>query len=168
MELIVVAGGREEHVHVEEISAGRFVVRVGEWAYEIDAAEAGAASHSLLIDGRQYEVMVTGGRAGRYRVSNGGNQSEVSVSDPLTYKARVEGRVAGAAGRRRVTAYMPGRVVAVLVEAGSRVAAGAGLVVLEAMKMENEIQAEVDCVIHQILVAPQQAVEAGDPLFEIE
>jgi biotin carboxyl carrier protein len=80
----------------------------------------------------------------------------------------VEGRVAGAAGRRRVTAYMPGRVVAVLVEAGSRVAAGAGLVVLEAMKMENEIQAEVDCVIHQILVAPQQAVEAGDPLFEIE
>ena len=62
---------------------------------------------------------------------------------------------------------MPGRVVAVLVEAGAPVDAGQGVVVLEAMKMENEIQAESAGVVSRILVEPGQAVEGGDPLFEI-
>ncbi len=105
---------------------------------------------------------------GEYQVANGASQARVTVADPLTYKARVEGRAAGAAGRRKIAAYMPGRVVEVLVEAGAKVAAGSGLVVLEAMKMENEIQAEVDCVIREVLVEAGQAVESGDPLFEVE
>jgi pyruvate carboxylase subunit B len=63
---------------------------------------------------------------------------------------------------------MPGRVVELLVEVGQEVASGQGLVVLEAMKMENEILAESAGVVRQILVEPGQAVEAGDPLLEME
>jgi biotin carboxyl carrier protein len=63
---------------------------------------------------------------------------------------------------------MPGRVAAVLVEAGAQVAAGTGIVVLEAMKMQNEIQAERAGVVRQIFVEPGQAVDGGDPLFELE
>ena len=66
-----------------------------------------------------------------------------------------------------MSAQMPGRVVAVLVEEGEAVAAGQGLVVLEAMKMENEIQAEAAGVVTKILVEAGQAVEGGDPLFEV-
>ena len=66
-----------------------------------------------------------------------------------------------------MTAYMPGRVVAVLVEEGDEVAAGQGVVVLEAMKMENEIRAEVAGKVIKLHVRPGQSVEGGDLLFEI-
>jgi biotin carboxyl carrier protein len=62
---------------------------------------------------------------------------------------------------------MPGRVVAVLVAEGASVTPGQGLVVLEAMKMQNEIQAERPGTVKKIFVSPGQAVEGGDPLFEI-
>ena len=63
---------------------------------------------------------------------------------------------------------MPGRVIEILAQEGQEVAAGQGVLVLEAMKMENEIQAENDGVVRRILVETGQAVEGGDPLFEIE
>jgi biotin carboxyl carrier protein len=63
---------------------------------------------------------------------------------------------------------MPGRVVAVLVEVGAAVTAGQGIVVLEAMKMENEIRAEHDGTIAKIFVQPGQAVDSGNPLFEMD
>jgi biotin carboxyl carrier protein len=67
-----------------------------------------------------------------------------------------------------VAAYMPGRVVAVAVAAGQTIEAGAALVVLEAMKMQNEIQAERAGTVVHVHVAAGQAVELGDPLVEIE
>lgn len=63
---------------------------------------------------------------------------------------------------------MPGRVVAVLIKEGDTVTTGQGLVVLEAMKMENEIRAEHDGVVSKIHVQPGQAVDKGNPLFEME
>ena len=62
---------------------------------------------------------------------------------------------------------MPGRVVEILVQEGEEVTAGQGVLVLEAMKMENEIRAEHDGTITKIHVQPGQAVEGGDPLFEM-
>ena len=63
---------------------------------------------------------------------------------------------------------MPGRVVAILAEVGAPVIAGQGIIVLEAMKMQNEILAEADGTIKAIYVQSGQAVEGGDPLFELE
>ncbi len=62
---------------------------------------------------------------------------------------------------------MPGRVVALLVDEGDEVEPGQGVVVLEAMKMENEIAAEHGGVVTKVHVEPGQAVEGGDPLFEL-
>jgi biotin carboxyl carrier protein len=62
---------------------------------------------------------------------------------------------------------MPGRVVAVLAAEGEAVEAGQGVVVLEAMKMENEIRAEHAGTVGRLFVQPGQAVEGGDPLFEL-
>jgi biotin carboxyl carrier protein len=90
------------------------------------------------------------------------------VTDPLTHLARQGAAGKGARRRQQVTAYMPGRVVSVLVAAGDSVQPGQGVLVLEAMKMENEIQAEHDGVIQRVCVAPGQAVEGGDVLFELE
>lgn len=178
MELIVLQGEREEKVTVRRTDGaeGAYEVRVGERVYRVDARStrpaAGAYLLSLRIDGgRHHEVAVhRDGGAGnsRYQVSVGALAETVEVVDPLTHLARVAHAGAGRAGAERVTAYMPGRVVEVLVEEGAEVEAGQGVVVLEAMKMENEIQAEHAGTIRKLHVEAGQTVEGGDPLFEIE
>ncbi len=165
MELIVRHLDREEEVHLERTGSG-YRVAVGEKHYEVDVAVAGATVHSLLISGRQHEVTVRHQKEGVYWVSSAAGASEVEVMDPLTHLARQAHEATGG-GIHQVTAYMPGRVVEILVQEGDEVAAGQGVVVLEAMKMKNEIQAESAGVVTRLLVAQDQTVEGGDPLFEI-
>ncbi len=187
MELIVRHREREEEVHLERTESGYRVV-VGEASYEVDVALAGTVSHSrpsgatsrsspfgatvhsLLIAGCQHEVTVRQiprrGDECVYQVTSAASTDEVGIMDPLTYLARSTHDASGS-GAQQVTAYMPGRVVEILVAEGDEVAAGQGVVVLEAMKMKNEIQAETAGVVTRLLVAQDQAVEGGDPLFEI-
>ena len=166
MELIVRHAGREEEVHLERTESG-YRVGVGEASYEIDVARAGGTVHSLLIDGRQHEVAVRRQKEGVYWVTSAAGAGEVELMDPLTHLARSAHDASVAGGAVQVTAYMPGRVVEILVAEGDEVAAGQGVVVLEAMKMKNEIQAETAGVVTKLLVEQDQAVEGGDPLFEI-
>ncbi len=170
MELIVRHRDREEEVHLERTESG-YRVAVGDASYEVDVALASDAVHSLLIGGHQHEVTVRRQAPGRgdecvYQVTSAAGSDEVEIMDPLTYLARST-HEASAGGPRQVTAYMPGRVVEILVAEGDEVAAGQGVVVLEAMKMKNEIQAEAAGVVTRLLVEQDQAVEGGDPLFEI-
>lgn len=167
VELIVKRGGEDRRVRVER-KGNAYHVTVGEAAYRVDALGAGNGLRSLIIDGAQHQVSVHRRGEGAYWTSSLQGAAMVEVIDPLTHLAQEAHRAAGVAQREQVTAYMPGRVVAVLVEEGAEVGAGEGVVVLEAMKMENEIRTERDGVISRIFVEPGQAVEGGDPLFEIE
>jgi biotin carboxyl carrier protein len=167
MDLIVRLGTREERVGVRRVDGG-FEVTLGDRTYHVDASAAHAGLHSLRIDGAQHEVAVHREEEGVYWVSAGQVSGAVEVVDPLTHLAAQARGGKGGKRRRRVTAYMPGRVVALLAEEGQPVTAGQGVVVLEAMKMENEIGAEHDGTIGKIFVQPGQAVEMGNPLFELE
>jgi biotin carboxyl carrier protein len=167
MDLIVRNGPREERVGVRRVDGG-FEVTLGGRTYHVDAGAAHAGLHSLRIDGAQHEVAVHREDEGVYWVSAGQVSGTVEVVDPLTHLAAQTRGGKGGKRRRRVTAYMPGRVVALLAEEGQPVTAGQGVVVLEAMKMENEIGAEHDGTIGTIFVQPGQAVEMGNPLFELE
>jgi len=170
MELIVrqasPEGNREEKVRIRRIDDGYEVI-VGDRVHHVDAAVVHHGIRSLRIDGEQHEVSVR--RKGEaWTVVSRHGATAVSVTDPLTHLAnQTRG---GKKGRRqeRVDAYMPGRVVALLVKEGDEVAAGQGVVVLEAMKMENEIRAEHEGRITKLHVEPGQAVDAGSPLFEME
>lgn len=167
MELIVTVAGRTERVRVER-AGNALRVQVGERAYEVDQAAVAPHHWSLLADGEQFEVAVLPRGTGRWWVSSRRGGVLAEVSDPLTHLASQGAGGKGARRREQVTAYMPGRVVAVLVAAGETVQPGQGVVVLEAMKMQNEIQAEHEGTIKRVCVAPGQAVEGGDLLFELE
>ena len=173
MELIVTVAGRTERVRVER-QGERLRVHVGDSAYEIDQAAVGPRHWSILAGssptggGQQFEVAVLPRGAGRWWVSSARGGVLAEVTDPLTHLARQGAASRGARRREQVTAYMPGRVVSVLVTEGATVRAGEGVLVLEAMKMQNEIQAEHDGVVKRVCVAPGQAVEGGDLLFELE
>jgi biotin carboxyl carrier protein len=166
VKLIVRRDGEEASVAVER-RGDVYEVRLGERALTIERAVAGEGLRSLLVGGRQHEVAIVALGEGRYRVTSAAGEEEVEVLDPLTYLARRNRAEVVATRPQRVVAYMPGRVVAVLIGQGERVERGQGLVVLEAMKMQNEIVAESDGVVREIHVAPGQAVEAGDPLFDL-
>ncbi|HJX27699.1 MAG TPA: biotin/lipoyl-containing protein [Thermoanaerobaculia bacterium] len=166
MELIVRQGDREEKVRVRRTDDG-YEVAVGDNVYHVDAASIQNGARSLRIDGAQHEVSVR--RHGEsWVVASRQGAVPVDVVDPLTHLAQQTRGGKGGRRQQRVDAYMPGRVVAVLVQEGDEVAAGQGIVVLEAMKMENEIRAEHEGKILKIHVQPGQAVDAGNPLFELE
>ena len=182
MELVVRLGEREERVTVAKDDDGLYRVTVGGRAYRVDLARAGGALSLRLADdaetaagaearfGEQHEVSVRPAphAPGTYQVATSAGTAAVEVLDPLAALARGEGGGKGGKRRARVAAYMPGRVVAVLASEGAEVKAGDGVIVLEAMKMQNEIQAEHDGRIAKVFVEPGQAVEGGDPLFELE
>lgn len=167
MKLVVEHQGRADEVFVERREE-HWLVRVGEVEHRVDVAAVAGTARSLRIDGGQYEVDVAHLGQGRYEVARAGWVEELVVQDPLAYLASHAHDEAAEHAAQTVTAYMPGRVAAILVEEGTEVAAGDGVLVLEAMKMENEIQAERAGVIGRILVGLGEAVEGGDPLFELD
>jgi biotin carboxyl carrier protein len=166
MRFVVVAGGAAVQVEVAPAGPDRFRVRLGEEALEVDARAPGGGPWSLLIEGVSYLA----------DVRDDGGDLLVTVSGE-THRLRVErtgragrpGAPGGAGpGGERLVAPMPGRVVAVHVAPGQAVAPGAPLVVLEAMKMENEFRASDGGTVREVRVAPGQAVNAGDLLVVIE
>ncbi|HEX2465221.1 MAG TPA: biotin/lipoyl-containing protein [Thermoanaerobaculia bacterium] len=166
MELVILDGTAERRVSIERIGSA-FAVSVDGRRFVVDRAAIGERLRSLVVDGHQFEVSAQSAGDGRYRISALGKETTVEVRDPLRHLAMGSGADEASDGKRAVTAYMPGRVVAVLVEEGHQVEVGQGVVVLEAMKMENEIRAEVAGKVTKLHVRPGQSVEGGDLLFEI-
>ena len=167
MKLIVLRDGREHEVLVERRD-GAYEVEVGDRRFLVDSVRTNGMVRSLIIGGRQFEVAVKRQDEGRYQVGSQGTIEELEVLDPLTYLASQGAAGEKSRGGQRVEAYMPGRVVRLLVAEGDTVEKGDGLVVLEAMKMENEIEAERAGRVARVLVEEGQAVEGGDAMFEFE
>jgi 3-methylcrotonyl-CoA carboxylase alpha subunit len=167
VELIARAGGRVERLTIER-DGSTYAIRVGDREHRVDVAAVGPFVRSLVVDGESHETAVWRVADGAWQVGWRGRSHRVELVDPLTHLAEQAHGEGGRLGRQTIAAYMPGRVVSIAVAEGDVVEAGAPLVVLEAMKMQNEIQAERAGTVRKLHVAPGQAVEGGDPLLELE
>lgn len=134
-------------------------------ALQADASEVSPGVYSILIDGKSFEVRVEP-FAGRLRVATGGREIEASVRDPREWQRRGHG-AAESEGRQQILAPMPGKVVRLLVVTGEAVEAGQGIVVVEAMKMQNEIRSPKSGTVERLAVAEGQAVNAGEVVATI-
>jgi biotin carboxyl carrier protein len=143
---------------------GIYVVEVDEARFDVDVHKLEGDFFSILTGGKSYEVSVEATRDG-YRVRHGAAEQLVTLSDPGRQARETMG---DRQGPERVCSVMPGKVVRVLVNEGDEVEAGQGVVVVEAMKMENEIAAPKAGRISSIAVAAGQAVESGAELLVIE
>jgi biotin carboxyl carrier protein len=125
------------------------------------------ALYSLLIDNRSWQVLVE--RSGdEYRISIDGELYVVSVQDERTRKIqKALDRAVKETGEFTLKAPMPGLVRGVPLQVGQEVQKGQGLVILEAMKMENELRAPRVGVVKDIRVKPGDAVELGQSLVVI-
>ncbi len=168
MRCLATVEGAEHEFEFEELGANSYSLRLGEQSFEIDLRRVGPFSFSVLIGNRSFDFDVTlhgqegivTSRAGTYRVS-------------LVDERRRAMRAAGGDGRQvsgrvELKAMMPGRVVNVLLETGAEVAAEQGVLIVEAMKMENEIKAPKAGKVVEIKVAVGQTVEKGEVLAIIE
>ena len=166
-ELIVTAEGRGRSVIVDGPAPdGRFRITIDGVEQLVDAAALRPGSWSLIIAGRSYQVDLDRRRGG-IAASVGAGEVMLQVEDAL------HRRLASAAGARApargesIRAPIAGKVVKVLVAVGDQVAPGSAVIVLEAMKMENELASERGGTVSAIHKAAGQAVDTGDLLVEI-
>lgn len=165
MKLIARRNEREYAVEVLRRGTG-YIVTIDGREIVADFVSLGQYVRSLRMeDGTQYSL-VHHAEGSRHQITVGGSAVHLELFDPLAI--RRGSRDDAVAGSGVVKALMPGRVVRVSVRNGEAVRKGAGLMILEAMKMENEIQAPFDGIVQELLVTAGQTVEAGAELLRIE
>lgn len=146
-------------------SEGRWSCRLNGREIEVDAVLARPNVLSLRIGNKAYEVKCE--RVARdVHIWVGSQRFAPEVRDPRSLRSR--SHAADDHGPRKLTAPMPGKVVRILLAQGVEVEAGAGVVVVEAMKMQNEVKSPKKGTIQKILVSEGAAVSAGDVLAIVE
>ena len=161
---IVSVLGREVEV---EVDGDR--VTVGGRTLIASLTGSGAPVRQLLVDGRSESMAAEAAGGGRWTITRRGDRWDLEVVDERTrYIRGLAGSGDKARGLAALKAPMPGLVVRVQVEAGATVSTGAGLVVLEAMKMENELRATTAGTVRVVRVRPGEAVEKGQVLVEFD
>ncbi len=165
LKLVARVGGGVRAVEVVEVAPHRYDVTIDGAMHHVDTQMLRSGVMSLLIDNRSFTVDVRSD-GDRNRVDVAGRTVEVTLVDELRH-----GGVSVTAepeGPQEIRALMPGKVVTTLVKVGDTVAKDQGLLVVEAMKMENEVKAPAAGVVQELRVEPGQAVEAGEILARIE
>ena len=162
----VTLAGKEHVVDVQELEAELYRVEVDGRVQVVDAQKSERTVYSLLVDGRSYEANVTEQPNGLDILIEGDFYNATVIDERRRSLVR-QGDMR-AEGTQVIAAQMPGKVVAILVEPGQRVEAGQGLLVLEAMKMENEIKSPMEGEVKEIAVEVGGTVESGQKLAVVE
>lgn len=169
-ELVVTADGRDRTVSVEgplPEAPGRFRVTIDGVAHEVDGRAIRPGTWSIVIGGRAFLVDLDRRRQG-IAASVGASEAMLQVEDALHRRLAAAAQPRGAARGETIRAPIAGKVVKVLCAVGDSVTPGTPVIVLEAMKMENELVAERGGTVKAIGKQAGQAVDTGDMLIEIE
>ncbi len=136
-------------------------IQLGDVFQEAEIGEVAAGIYSVLWRGRSFDARIAGSR-----VVVDGCAFEADVVDPR--ELRDSASNSAAHGRAEIVSPMPGKVIRVLVEEGQEVEAGQGILVVEAMKMQNEMASPRKGTVASIRVAAGAAVIAGEVLAAVE
>ncbi len=162
---VVVDGNR----HQVELTRGEniWLCKIDGREVEVDSVLTARDVLSFLVDGKAYEIKRERSLQGELHVVIGSARYAVDVQDPRSLRTR---RAVGGteAGPQKVKAPMPGKIVRILVSENEEVKAGQGVIVMEAMKMQNEMKSPKDGKVQKILTAEGSVVNARDVLAIIE
>jgi len=160
--------GRPYRVGIER-STGETAVSINGRNYTVDFAELNeGGALSVLMDGKSYDLEVKENEKG-VSVFASGQHFDLTVEEEPSYRARMlSGAGKTAAREKEARAPMPGLIVKVEVVVGQEVRSGDGLLIMEAMKMENEIKAKASGIVKEIQVSERQPVEQNQVLITFE
>jgi len=164
-----VATLREQNytVEIEEIGKSVYRVSVDGNEFLVDGKKTGRTNYSLIVDNRSFEIEVNH-KGDEYRVLVDGRNYHVHLMDERRVRAGGGQSGGGLQGRRTVSVPMPGKVIAILVAEGDAVEKGQGLVIVEAIKMENEVRSPIAGEVKEIKVKHGDTVEGGAALLVVE
>lgn len=167
MAYIARLGEKTYTVEVEEVGKSLYRIAVDGSEFLVDGKKTGLTNYSLIVDNRSFEVEVDV-KEDEYRVLVDGRNYHIDLVDER--RVRVGGLQSGIQlqGRQNVSVPMPGKIIAVLVSEGDTVEKGQGLVIVEAMKMENEVRCPINGEVKEVRVKAGDAVEAGAVLAVVE
>jgi biotin carboxyl carrier protein len=166
MKLQAEIGDQKHDVEIKR-EDGKVFAEVDGRRYEIEASEPEPGIFLFKHEGKIYEASVTSKRGGPAHVRVGTEEFDIRLIDPK----RLRGTGAEsehADGVAEIKTAMPGKVVRLLVESGAQVEKGDGIMVVEAMKMQNELKSPKAGVVKDIRVAEGATVASGDILATIE
>ena len=169
MKLIAELNHEKHHVEITPGDGSNLTAEVDGRVYELEASEPEPNVYLLKHANRIYQMFVAPDKkSGEPVAVTIGDQSyEIKIIDPK--RLRGTGAMgADAADASEIKTAMPGKVVRVLAEAGAEIKAGDGVIVVEAMKMQNEMKAPRDGIVKEIRFAEGATVNAGDVLAVIE
>jgi biotin carboxyl carrier protein len=166
MRYTAILQGEERIVEVTPASNG-YRVAIGEKVLDVDAVHLGANALSLIIGTRSYRCDLEPGKDGRLSVLVGDTIHPLEILDERKLRMRRASGTFSLEGPQRVDAPMPGKVVRVLVKPGDEVAEGQGLVVVEAMKMENELKSPKAGTVVELHAVEGATVESGAKLIVV-
>ena len=146
-----------------ERDADRWKVSLDGQHVDADAVEIDPNTLSLLLEGQSFEVRITHSPDDVLKLQTGLQEFTAEVVDPRAWRGRRHGALE-AEGRQQVIAPMPGKVIRILVQEGEIVETGQGLLVVEAMKMQNEIRSPKGGTVERLHVKEGQPVNAGEVL----
>ena len=162
----VIVGGKTHRLDLQRSASGTWECAFDGQIVPLDALIPRRDVLSLLVDGRAYEVKREQ-TATDLHLWVGSSRFAVELRDPRSLRSRMQA-TGVEAGPKKILAPMPGRVVRVLVEENSEVEAGQGVVVVEAMKMQNEIKSPKKGIVKRMMAIAGAAVNPGDVLAIVE
>ena len=154
-------------IALREVGENLYDVTVEGETLRVDVAKSGRTIYSLIESGRQWEAMVDERGAHGFDVLVAGRLFHLEAEDERSQRLAQSAKLV-AEGPQTVTAEMPGKVIKVEVAVGDAVQEGQGLVIIEAMKMENEIASPIEGRVSEVNVSAGDTVETGAPLFTVE
>ena len=161
----VIVDGKPHRLELEKAEAG-WICRLDGQELQVDAVVTRPDVLSLLVNGRSYEIKREQTPTDLH-LWVGSTRFGVELRDPRSLRSRRDG-TGEERGPKKLIAPMPGKVVRVLVAEKTEVEAGQGIVVVEAMKMQNEIKSPKKGVVQKVLATAGANVNAGDVLAIVE
>jgi biotin carboxyl carrier protein len=153
---------RTHTVDLERIGDQWRVILNGE-PVSADVEEIAPNTLSILLHGESHEIRIARSRDGQMSIQTGLREFAAEVTDQRSWRGRRLGHVE-VQGRQQITAPMAGKVVRLLVKSGDTVEVGQGLLVVEAMKMQNEIRSTKSGIVERLLAEEGQTVNSGETL----
>jgi biotin carboxyl carrier protein len=166
MKFDVHIAGKARTVELER-DADRWRISLDGAVVDADAIEVAPNIFSVVLNGQSHEIRVAPQPDGTLTLQTSDHEFTAEVTDPRAWRGRRHGAIE-AAGRQQILAPMPGKVVRLLVQPGEKVQAGQGVLVVEAMKMQNEVRSPKTGSVERLLVREGQPVNAGQALAWID
>lgn len=159
--------GKTKHVVDLEKDGSSFKVSLDGEPVDANVILAAPNAVSVVLNGTAFDIHIAPSLDGNYKLQAGPHEFQADVRDPRAWRGRNQGALE-AEGRQQIIAPMPGKVIRLLVRVGDEVKAGQGLVVVEAMKMQNEIRSPKKGRVERLQAKEGQPVNAGDVLAWVD